>query len=164
MIAEKIHQEILVIELPAMRVAAYRAVSEFPEIEANTVIKETIRKMNLNFHGLRKFGVDIAVSDEELKRGLRSYEAWVSIPDKISFIEGVYIKKIPAGLYASCKVINPSKTTFDNISNGWIELHNWVKRSNYKSCLSNPNRYMIEEYVREKGKIFLQLYYPVSVL
>lgn len=164
MIIEKIKQEILIIELPQMRVAAYRVVSAFPEIEANTFVKDAIQKADLNFYKLRKFGVDIAVSDAEQKMGLRGYEAWVSIPDEVTSVEGVFIKKIPASLYATCKVPNPSKSSFDNISNGWIELHTWVKQSNFKSCLSNPNRYMIEEYVRDGGKLFLQLYYPVSIL
>lgn len=155
-------REILIIDLPEMKVAAYRVVNAYPEIEANSFLRAATKKANLSFHKLRKFGMDIPVSDAEQKAGLRGYEAWACIPNEILSLDGVEIKIIPAGYYASCKITNPSKSTFDNISNGWIELHNWVKKSTYKSCFNNPNRYMIEEYGRFNGKLYLQLYYPVS--
>ncbi len=163
LVNEKINSKILIKELAPMRVATYRFISQEPEREATLYMKERILKSNLRFDNLRKFGVDIPVSETQQEIGLRGYECWICLPDNVRNIEGTSNKTIPTGNYAVLRIDNPLQCPIDTISNGWIELHNWVKMSGYKSALHNPNRYMLEELLKIEGVFYLDLYYPVSL-
>lgn len=163
LIIDKIKSKVLIKELAPMSVATYRVICQDPEREAMLYMKERIRKSNLNFNNLRKFGVDIPVSETQQNIGLRGYECWICLPDNVKNIEGTFIKIVPISNYAVLRINNPTQCPIDTISNGWIELHNWVKLSGYKSALHNPNRYMLEELLKIEGVFYLDLYYPVSL-
>jgi hypothetical protein len=53
------------------------------------------------------------------------------LPDDIISLEGVAIKTIPLGNYAVLRILNPFEKPLDTISNGWLELHDWIKASGY---------------------------------
>jgi len=82
-IAEKTSIQVSIKELPPMKVAAYRIVSSTPESDAATYMMELMQTKKIKFDDLRKFGVDIPVSEAYHSKGLRGYEYWVCLPDKI---------------------------------------------------------------------------------
>lgn len=163
LVNEKIKSKVQIKELSNMKVASFRVISVNPEIDATLYVKEKFRKTTLNINNLRKFGVDIPVSEKEQEKGLRGYECWVCLPDDVNHIEGLFIKTIPIGNYAVLRIYYPKERPIDKISNGWIELHNWVKSSGYKSALHNPNKYMLEEMIKIDGVSYLDLFYPVCL-
>lgn len=160
---EKTFMQVLVKELPAMRVASYRIVSSRPECEAIHYMKDLIIKNNLNFNSFRKFGIDVPVLESQHKMGFRGYEYWVCLPSHIKNLEGTTIKKIAKGNYAVLRIENPFERPFDKISNGWMELHDWIKTSGYKSSFHDPSSYMLEELIMINGVTCIDLFYPVCI-
>lgn len=163
LVNEKIKNKIQIKKLSNMKVASFRVISFNPEMDAKLYVKEKFRKTTLNFNNLRKFGVDIPVSEKHQEKGLRAYEYWVCLPDDVNHVEGLFTKTIPIGNYAVLRINDLTESPIDKISNGWIELHNWVKTSGYKSALHNPNKYMLEEMIKIDGLSYLDLYYPVCL-
>jgi hypothetical protein len=158
---EKTLWQILVKELPAMRVASLRILSSTPERDAIKHMKDLMLKNKLNYNDMRKFGVDIPVPEAQYKMGLRGYELWACLPKDINKLQGTTIKRIPKANYAVLRIMDPFARPFDKISNGWLELDDWVKTSGYKTALHNPNNYMMEELLNIDGETFIDLYYPI---
>ena len=160
---QKITNEVLIKELPSMRVASYRIISANPERDTTNYMKDLIKQKKLNFYDLRKFGLDIPVSETQQNIGLRGYEYWVCLPDNIKEMHGATIKNIPIGNYAVLRIKNPFERSFDTISNGWLELHDWIKTTGFKTALHNPSRYMLEELIKIEGETYIDLFYPVCI-
>lgn len=158
---EKTSTRVLIKELPPMKVAAYRIVSSTPESDAATYMLELIQRKKLNFDELRKFGVDIPVSEAYHSKGLRGYEYWVCLPDNIKNVIGTTLKYIPKRNYAVLRIEIPDEKPFNAISKGWLELHDWIETSEYEQALQDPNRYMLEEQIEIDGADYMDLYYPV---
>jgi effector-binding domain-containing protein len=150
-------------ELPPMKVATYRIVSSTPESEAATYMMDLIQRKKLNFYELRKFGVDIPVSEAYHSKGLRGYEYWVCLPDNIKNVIGATLKFIPKRKYAVLRIEIPDEEPFTAISIGWLELHDWIETSEYEPAIQDPNRYMLEEQIEIDREDYLDLYYPVCI-
>jgi hypothetical protein len=161
LITEKIPIQISIIELPPMKVAAYRIVSSTPESDATAYMIELIQRKKLDFYELRKFGVDIPVSDAYHSKGLRGYEYWVCLPENIKNVIGATLKYIPRRSYAVLRIEISDEKQFKAISKGWLELHDWIETSEYEPALQEPNMYMLEEQVEVDGATYMDLYYPV---
>jgi len=160
---QKTTNKILIKELPSMRVASYRIISANPERDAVNYMKNLLKDRKLNFNNLKRFGIDIPVSETQQNIGLRGYEYWVCLPYDIKKLEGATIKNIPISNYAVLRIKNPFERSFDTISNGWLELHDWIKTTGFKTALDNPNMYMLEELIIIEGETFLDLFYPVRI-
>ena len=160
--AEKTSIRVSIKELPAMKVAAYRIVSSKPESDAATYMMELIQAKKLKFDELRKFGIDIPVSETYHRKGLRGYEYWVCLPDKIRNIIGATLKFIPRRKYAVLRIEIPGEKPFSAISKGWLELHDWIETSEYEAALQDPNWYMLEEQIEIDDADYMDLYYPVG--
>lgn len=158
---EKALDQIYIKELPSIRVASYKIISSRPELDAMNYMKDLIQREQLNFYDLRKFGFDFTVSPTQHKIGLRGYELWVCLPDEFKNPIEATIKNIPCGNYAILRIKNPFGKPFDNISNGWLELHDWVQKSIYQPAIHHPDSYMLEEFIITEGITFIDLYYPV---
>ncbi len=160
-IAEKPSIQVSIKELPPMKVAAYRIVSSTPESDAATYMMELMQTKKINFDSLRKFGVDIPVSEAYHSKGLRGYEYWVCLPDKIKNVVGATLKFIPKRKYAVLRIEIPDDKPFNAISKGWLELHDWIESSEYEPALQDPNKYMLEEQIEIDDITYMDLYYPV---
>ena len=162
-IAEKTSIRVSIKELPTMKVATYRIVSSTPESDAATYMMELIHKKKLKFDDLRKFGVDIPVSEAYHSKGLRGYEYWVCLPDKIKNVIGATLKFIPKRIYAVLRIELPDEKPFNAITTGWLNLHDWIETSEYEPALQDPNRFMLEEQIEIDGITYMDLYYPVCI-
>ncbi len=160
---QKTTHNILIKELPSMRVAAYQIVSSYPERDALNYMKDLLSHKKLNIDNLRRFGINVPVSETQQNIGLRGYEYWVCLPDDIKKLEGAIIKNIPISNYAVLRIKNPFERSFDTISNGWLELHDWIKTTGFKTALDNPNRYMLEELIIIDEETYIDLFYPVCI-
>jgi hypothetical protein len=159
--AEKTSIRVSIMELPPMKVAVYRIVSSTPESDAAIYMMELIQRKKLNFDELRKFGVDIPVSEAYHSKGLRGYEYWVCLPGNIKSVIGATLKFIPRRNYVVLRIEIPDDKPFNAISRGWLELHDWIESSEYQPALQDPNRYMLEEQIEIDGITYMDLYYPV---
>ncbi len=160
--AEKTSIRVSIKELPPMRVAAYRVMSSSPESDAATYMMELMIMKKIRFDDLRKFGVDIPVSEINHRQGLRCYEYWVCLPDKIKSLVGATLKNIPRRIYAVLRIELPDENPFYAITTGWLELHAWIEDSEYEPAIHDPNRYMMEEQIEIDNITYMDLYYPVS--
>jgi hypothetical protein len=160
-VAEKTSLRVSIKELPPMKVAAYRIVSSTPESDAANYMMELIQRKKINFDELRKFGVDIPVSETYHSKGLRGYEYWICLPDNIKNVIGATLKFIPKRNYAVLRIEIPDEKPFNAITKGWLELHDWIETSEYGPALQDPNRFMLEEQIEIDGINYMDLYYPV---
>ena len=160
-IADKTSINVSIKELPPMKVAAYRIVSSTPESDAATYMMELMRAKKIKFDDFRKFGVDIPVSEAYHSKGLRGYEYWVCLPDKIKNVAGATLKFIPKRNYAVLRIEIPDDKPFNTISRGWLELHDWIESSEYEPALQDPDRYMLEEQIEIDDITYMDLYYQV---
>jgi DNA gyrase inhibitor GyrI len=161
-IPKKTSPLVLIKELPPMKVATYRIVSSTPEIDAANYMMELIQRKKLNFDKLRKFGVDIPVTETYQSKGFRGYEYLICLPDNIKNVAGAILKYIPKRNYAVLRIEIPEENPFYAISKGWLDLIDWIETSGYEQAQQDPNRYMLEEQVEIDGATYMDLYYPVS--
>ena len=162
-ITEKTSIRVSIKELPPMKVAAYRIVSSTPESDAATYMMELMQTKKIKFDDLRKFGVDIPVSESYHSKGLRGYEYWVCLPDNTKNVVGATLKFIPKCIYAVLRIEIPDEKPFNAITSGWLELHEWIETSEYEPSLQDPNRFMLEEQLEIDGITYMDLFYPVSI-
>ncbi len=160
-VADQIICKILIKELPEMRVATYRVISQKPERDSNYYLRKIIEANGLDFNVLPKYGIDVPISSRKLYKGLRGYECWVCIPDHIDVLEGTQIKTIPKNKYAVLRINVSVKSPIESISKGWLELQDWIFMNGYSTALNNPNRYMLEKQIEIGGISYLELYFPL---
>lgn len=159
-VADQIICKIQIKELPQMRVASYRVISQKPEKDSSNCLKKIIDTNGLDYKSLTKYGVDIPIPTQRLYRKQRGYESWVCIPDEIEELEGAKIKTILKGRYAVLKIRVSAKDPLDSISKGWLELQDWIMTKGYSNALHNPNRYMLERPIEIDNVSYLELYFP----
>ena len=160
-IAEKTSIRVSIKELPPMKVASYRIVSSTPESDAATYMMELMQTKKIKFDNLRKFGVDIPVSEAYHSKGLRGYEYWVCLPDNTKNLIGATLKFIPKRIYAVLRIELSDENPFNAITKGWLELNEWIETSEYEPALQDPNRFMLEEQIEIDGITYMDLFYPV---
>ncbi len=111
-----------IVKLPAMTVAAYRAESVTPEDDCGKVFNKFVLENNLHKRsGYRQFGFNNPSPSEG--NPVYGYEVWVTIPDDSPVPEPLVKKEFCGGLYASVS------TTMNEIGERWNLLHNWCKNN-----------------------------------
>lgn len=112
-----------IVKLPSMTVAAYRAESTSPEDDCSKVFSKFILENTLHKRdGYRFFGFNNpSPSDGNLVYG---YEMWITIPDDFVVPAPLEKKQFNGGLYASIS------THMNEIGERWQLLYNWCKNSN----------------------------------
>lgn len=165
------NSDVRIIHLPAMPVAACRAVGENPEEAVGNQMSLFIQESHLyeSKPDARMFGFN-APNPGVLADGMHGYEVWVTIPENLPLKEGVERKRMAGGLYA---VLNIRFPEFQR----WQELVSWAENSpdyapNWQSGPENMHG-MLEEHINwvysahlgwpedgEEGRI--DLYLPIK--
>jgi len=159
--------EIIIKELPSMRVATSFLTSRNPEMEVIGFMEKWVKNRGLDFKKLRKFGFDIPISEQQRRFGLRSYEFWVNVPDNIMPSNGVKIRYVNQSKYAVMRIKNPFSNPREIIPSGWKKLFEWAtKRKDNKArdiaSETGKEKYMLEEIVETKDGVYVDLYFPVE--
>jgi AraC family transcriptional regulator len=150
--------EISLQSLPPMRMACYQAVSLEPENDGAQFMDAWVQARGLQ--GVRRFGFDSPVSEEQAKAGLRGYEQWYSVPEGIPGADGVMIRQFPGGRYAMLRLFNPFEAPFETIPAGWQHLHEWAQA---QTDVKGGCHQCLEELVPgQAGALDLVLYYPIE--
>ncbi|MCL2446002.1 MAG: effector binding domain-containing protein [Oscillospiraceae bacterium] len=111
-----------ILRLPAMTVAAYRAESATPENDCAAVHDKFVRDNNLhNRSGFRQFGFNNPNPSEG--NPIYGYELWVTIPDDFDVPAPLEKKHFAGGLYASIP------THMNEIGERWTQLYRWAEKS-----------------------------------
>jgi len=111
-----------IVRLPAMMVAAYRAESATPEDDCSKVFNMFVLEHNLHKRdGYRFFGFNNPSPSEG--NPVYGYEMWVTIPDDFIVPEPLVKKQFDGGLYASVS------TRMNEIGERWRLLHEWCQSS-----------------------------------
>jgi len=150
--------EISLQDLPPMRMACYQVVSQEPENEGSQFMEAWAAALGLR--GMRRFGFDSPVSEEQAKAGLRGYEQWFEVPGEVKGADGVMIRQFPGGRYAVLRLFNPFEAPFETIPAGWQYLHEWVQS---QVDVKDGCHQCLEELVPGQGNwLDLVLYYPIE--
>jgi DNA-binding transcriptional MerR regulator/predicted transcriptional regulator YdeE len=114
--------DVRIVRLPAMTVAAYRAMSETPEKDCSEVMNKFVLNNSLQRKGcFRHFGFNNPSPSEN--NPVYGYEMWVAIPENFEIPEPLVKKQFDGGLYASIP------TKMGEIGENWQKLYNWVKNN-----------------------------------
>lgn len=147
--------EIKIVELPPMKVASFRAVSESPEHEAAQMLASWAQEKGL-LGDLEKnpvFGFNNPNPTEGKKE--YGYEFWIKVDEGYEE-EGVIFKDIEVGRYAV--------TTCESLSiigERWMQLVEWVKNSEYEwregECLEKTHNFNASD-----DELVLDIYIPIK--
>ena len=111
-----------IVRLPAMTVAAYRAESAAPEHDCAKVHNKFVLEHNLHKRsGFRHFGFNNPNPSEGSP--VYGYEMWVTIPDDFEVPAPLEKKQFGGGLYASVP------TNMNEIGERWGQLYHWCENS-----------------------------------
>ena len=149
--------DVTITDLPAMRVATFRAVSLTPEDDAFRVLTQWA--VGAGFDELpRTFGFDVDVSPRQAAAGLRGYELWLVVPEGIQQSKPITLRDFAGGHYAALTIHHPFDDPFAHIPAGWAALHEWVTARR----LAPPGEpQCLEEVVAGEGGQDMILYHPV---
>ena len=156
------NQDVRIIILPPMRVAAFFAYGSSPELEA---WKKAVTWAKS--HGCwqeppatRIFGFNNP--DPSAGSPNYGYEYWLTIDSDIPLDDKIAIKEFPGGMYGvlHCDVSNGSP--YEIIPSTWGKLVNWLESSHYKP---GNHQWLEEHFTRfesnENGFV-LDLYIPIA--
>lgn len=133
-----------IVKLPAMTVAAHRAESTSPENDCINALNPFILEHNLHRRdGYRFFGFNNPAPTEG--NLLYGYEMWITIPEDLDIPIPFQKKKFEGRLYASIS------TNMNEIEERWKQLHEWCKESD-KFDVDSSSR-CIEEIVLDLGDV-----------
>lgn len=122
LMSEERLNNVRIVKLPAMTVAAYRAESATPEDDCSKVFNKFVLENNLHKRsGYRNFGFNNPSPSEG--NPVYGYEMWVTIPDNFIVPEPLAKKQFDGGLYASIS------THMNEIGERWQLLYNWCKNN-----------------------------------
>lgn len=111
-------ENVRIVKLPSMTVAACRAESATPEEDCAKIFNKFVLENNLHKRsGYRQFGFNNPSSTEG--NPIYGYEMWVSIPEDFEVPAPLERKQFSGGLYASIS------TYMNEIGARWQELYNW---------------------------------------
>jgi DNA gyrase inhibitor GyrI len=149
--------QVSIIDLPPMRVACFRAISRTPEDDALKVLTQWAAGAGMR-ETPRSFGFDVPVSPEQADAGLRGYELWFVVPERVVAAPPVDIRDFPGGRFAAMTVRDAFADPFAYIPAGWGALHEWVITRGYEE----PGEMLcLEEVVAGGGQQDIVLYHPV---
>jgi len=153
-----------IVRLPAMVVAAYCAISVSPEFDCAKVFDPFVLGNELHKKGsFRSFGFNNP--DPSENNPTYGYETWVTIPDDFNVIAPFVKKQFGGGLFASISA------TLNEIGERWTQLYNWCK-SNNKYEMDSSVQWLeelsmdYEEFISEQtsdGDKQLDLLMPVKL-
>jgi hypothetical protein len=152
-----------IVRLPAMKVAAYCAVSATPEIDCAKVFDPLVLGNALHKKsGFRSFGFNNPDPSEDSPT--YGYETWVTIPEDFN-VPAPFIKKhFDGGLYASISA------TLNEIAERWTQLYEWCE-NNDKYDVDSSIQWLeelsmdYEEFISEQtsdGEKQLDLLMPIK--
>jgi len=111
-----------IVRLPAMTVAAYCAVSATPEYDCAKVFDPFVLGNGLHKKsGFRSFGFNNP--DPSENDPTYGYETWVTIPEDFEIIKPFIKKQFDGGLFASISA------TLNEIGERWMQLYKWCESS-----------------------------------
>jgi len=111
-----------IVRLPAMTVAAYCAVSATPEFDCAKVFDPFVLGNGLHKKsGFRSFGFNNP--DPSENNPTYGYETWVTIPENFNVISPFMKKHFDGGLFASISA------TLNEIGERWTQLYKWCESS-----------------------------------
>ena len=111
-----------IVRLPAMTVAAYCAVSATPEFDCAKVFDPFVLGNGLHKKsGFRSFGFNNP--DPSESNPTYGYETWVTIPEDFIVIKPFMKKQFDGGLFASISA------TLNEIGERWTQLYKWCESS-----------------------------------
>lgn len=109
-----------IVRLPEMTVAAYRSESTTPEKDSHDVMSRFVLENQLQTrNGFRHFGFNNPCPSDG--NPVYGYEIWVTVSDEFAIPSPLVKKQIPGGLYASIP------TQLNEIGERWQQLTSWVK-------------------------------------
>jgi len=153
-----------IVRLPAMTVAAYCAVSATPEFDCAKVFDPFVLGNGLHKKsGFRSFGFNNP--DPSENNPAYGYETWVTIPEDFNVITPFMKKQFDGGLFASISA------TLNEIGERWTQLYKWCESSN-KYDLDSSIQWLeelsmdYEEFISEQtpdGDKQLDLLMPIKL-
>lgn len=153
--------EARIVKLDQMRVASVRAVSETPEVDAWSKLREWARPKGFlqddENHPI--FGFNNPNPQPDQKE--YGYEFWIKVDSDVESEGEVEVKDYPGGLFAvtTCKLTgDPSGR---NILETWRALLAWVKASKYKWRKVHELE-KVHDPMASETDIILDLYLPVE--
>lgn len=149
-----------IVRIPAMKVAAYRAVSETPEQDCAAVMNRFVLENELHLKsGFRHFGFNS--QNPTADTPVYGYEMWVSVPEDFTIPAPLAQKAFAGGLYASVV------SSMGELGERWQQLYDWVSRSDRYTL--DANGICMEECVNfetlasgNDGDMQLDLLQPVK--
>ncbi|WNS45820.1 helix-turn-helix domain-containing protein [Paenibacillus sp. MMS20-IR301] len=151
--------EVRIEQLNSMTVASASRVSDNPEEDVMMYLDQWAETAGIR--GNRNFGFDIPVTEEEQQRGLRGYEYWYALNERIQTPEDITVKDVQSCKYAVLRITEPFIDPFERIPLGWNKLVSWVNSKGYEtSC--EQERYWPEEVLVIDGVTFMDLYFPIE--
>ena len=120
-----------IVRLPAMTVAAHCAVSDTPEMDCAKIFDPFVLSNELHKKsGFRSFGFNNPDPSED--NPTYGYETWVIIPEDFTVPMPFVKKHFNGGLYASISA------TLNEIGERWTQLYNWCENNDkYEFDASN---------------------------
>lgn len=153
-----------IVRLPAMTVAAYCAVSATPEIDCAKVFDPFVLGNDLHKKsGFRSFGFNNPNPSEDSPE--YGYETWVTILEDFNVPTPFAKKQFDGGLYASISA------TLNEIGERWTQLYNWCE-NNDKYKFDSSVQWLeelsmdYEEFISEQtsdGEKQLDLLMPIKL-
>ena len=141
-VSDKMPDDVRIVNLPPMTVAAIRHKGEAPEKTTFEAIQSFIQEHNL-LHGkadLRHFGFDSPLGSDEDEHG---YERWVTIPEDLE-VQEPFEKKIFQGGSYGAHTINMGDFEEWRILEKWV-MNNGVFKYDKREPLINHG--LIEEHL-----------------
>jgi len=127
-------QDVRIIQLPAMKVASFRVISETPEDDVSLLTDTFIKKHNLV--SFRHFGFNNPCPKEGTSE--YGYEMWVTVDKDYP---NVTMKTYKGGLYASVSTYMP------DIGHRWNELAKYIHEGNeYDIDCTEEDQYGVAEH------------------
>ena len=155
------YQDVLIINLPAMKVASFYAFSSSPETDAweKMVVWAKAHSCWQDPPAVRVFGFDNpSPSTGSPNYG---YEFWLTLNPQVAVDADTSIKEFPGGLYgvSRCEVTdNP----WESIPAAWSKLVQWMESSHYEH---GNHQWLEEHYTRfdsNKNGFVLDLLIPLT--
>ncbi len=153
--------DVRIVKLEAMCVASVRAVSESPEVDAWSKLRDWAEPKGFlqddENHPIFGFNNPNPQPDSTEY----GYELWIKVGSDVESEGEVEVKDYPGGLFAvaRCKLIgDPSGR---NVLETWKDLLEWVKKSKYKWRRVHELEKVHDPMASEKD-IILDLYLPIE--
>lgn len=147
--------------LSDMQVATFQARSFCPEDDAIDYMKDWFESKGIQKdETTRAFGKNLSLSPQEDMKGLRGYEAMISVPAGTEGDDKVRMQTIKGDQYAVMRIKDPFKDPLHSIPLGWKILKNWVNTTDYRPT-SPEERHFFEEIVTDEEGTHIDLYHPI---